>query len=195
MNNDYTPSAGWNKAAVTGLIMGLATIILAQIQGLASMAGGIAGSILSFVMMVAKIAACIFLFKGILTRFASGFDGLTKHNLVGYGLKVALFSALVVSAFSVVEMLYIRPDTYTQAISQMREAYSAVMDSNSLAAMEKMLPKFPLITFVTSMVYCFLWGWILTSIYAGRIIPDDPFSDVFRDRGNDGSNGNRPDSE
>ncbi|MGN0202009.1 MAG: DUF4199 domain-containing protein [Candidatus Cryptobacteroides sp.] len=186
MNKEYTPSAGWNKAALTGLVMGLATIVAAQIQGLASLAGGFAGSLLSFVLMIAKIAACIWLFKGILLRFTTGFDGITRKNLVGYGLKVALFSALVVSAFSVVEMLYIRPDTYAEAISQMREAYSAVMDSNSLMAMEKILPKFPLIMFVTSMVYCFIWGWALTGIFAGRMMPDDPFSDVF---GNKGVNG------
>ena len=46
MNKEYTPSAGWNKAAVTGLIMGLATIALSQLQGLASSIGGIAGTLL-----------------------------------------------------------------------------------------------------------------------------------------------------
>lgn len=191
MNKEYTPSAGWNKAAVTGLIMGLATIALSQLQGLATSIGGIAGSLLSSAIWVARIIACIYLFKGILTRFAGGFTGITKVNLVGYGLKVALFSALIVSGFAVVEMLFIKPDTYAEAISQMREAYSSVMDSNSMAAMEKMFPKFPAIMFTTSMVYCFIWGWVLTAIFSGRIMPDDPFSDVF---GN-GDNANRLDNE
>ena len=41
------------------------------------------------------------------------------------------------------------------------------------------------------MVYCFIWGWVLTTIFSGRIMPDDPFSDVF---GN-GDNANRLDNE
>lgn len=187
MKKEYTSSASWNSAASAGLIMGLGTIVLALVQSLAGKIPGIAGGFIGFLAMVLKIAACIYLFRWLLIRFNESYDLPGQRALSNYGLKVAILSALVVSAYSLVEMLMIKPDAFAEAMEQAMSSYSAVLDSNSMRAMETMMGKMPVITFFTSIVYCFIWGWILTGIYAKSIIPEDPFGDVFN--GGSGSKG------
>lgn len=184
MKKEYSSSASWNSAASAGLIMGLGTIALALVQSFAGKIPGLAGSLIGFLAMVLKIAACIYLFKWLLVRFYEAYELPGQRELSKFGLKVALLSALVVSAYSLVEMLMIKPDAFAEAMEQAMANYSAVLDSNSMRAMETMMGKMPVITFFTSIVYCFIWGWVLTGIYAKSIIPEDPFGDVFKG-GND----------
>ena len=176
MKKEYSSGAGWNSASTSGLVMGLATIALALLQGLAGKTSGIGGGVLSIATMFVKIVACVMLFRWLMVRFHDEYDGIDHGRLVKFGLKVALFSALVVSAYSLLEMLVIKPEAYAEATAQIRETYSSFMDSNSLNAFDAIQGKMPLITFVTSIVYCFLWGWVLTSIFAKSIEPEDPFA-------------------
>ena len=110
---------------------------------------------------------------------------LRFHNTVSvdytrlqhYGLKVALFSSILVAGFSLVQILVINPDTMTQMIQEVENTYQNLMDSNTMAAMEKMMSKLPAITFFSSLIYCYLWGWILSTTFARRLFPIDPFGD------------------
>ena len=52
------------------------------------------------------------------------------------------------------------------------------MDSNSEAALEKMMPKMPIYMGIGTCIYCFLWGWLYSTIFARSIAPNDPFSDT-----------------
>ena len=53
-----------------------------------------------------------------------------------------------------------------------------MMDSNSEAAFEKMLPKMPVYIGIVTVIYCYLWGTFYTGLFAKSIAPFDPFADI-----------------
>ena len=57
------------------------------------------------------------------------------------------------------------------------QAYAQFMDSNSLSQMDKMLAKMPQITFFSNLIYCFIYGTVLSAILSRNIPSRDPFAD------------------
>ncbi len=178
MKKEFSPNVSWNSAAVAGLVMGVATIIMDYLPTLALAIGlnGFLGNIFAYLLKLAKIAACIFLFMNLTDRFHKSVE-TDYAKLQHYGLKVALFSSVLVAGFSLVQILVINPDTIAQMIQAIQETYRNMLDSNSMAAMEKMMSKLPAITFFFSLIYCFLWGWVLSTIFARKRFPVNPFGE------------------
>ena len=185
MKKEFSPGLSWNSAAVAGLVMAIATIILDYLPTLVLAIGikGFIGSFLVFLVKIVKIAACVYVFKVLIDRFY-GSVKTDYARLQRYGLKVALFSSILVAGFSLVQILVINPEMMTQMINEVQNTYQNLMDSNTMAAMEKMLSKLPVITFFSSLVYCYLWGWILSTTFARRLFPVN----AFGERPGDGEN-------
>lgn len=175
MKKEFTSGSSWNSAAVAGLIMGAATIILAIISGLIAKTGGVGGGVLQSLFLFVKIAACILLFKKLMARFKDSFEGVDRPRLYKYGLKIALLSAIIVAGYSLLTIVLADPETLKDTMNKAIEAYSSQLDSNSIAAFEAMQGKIPSIAFFATLIYCFIWGWILSAIESRSMISDDPF--------------------
>ena len=61
------------------------------------------------------------------------------------------------------------------------QAYSQFMDSNTMAQMDKMMTKMPQITFFSNLIYCFIFGTILSLILSRNIPNKDPFANYKPD--------------
>lgn len=175
MKKEFSSNLSWNTAAVTGLIMAAVTIVLALILSLCSKIGGVGGSAFSFILSLVKICVCIWVFGLIMKRF---YDTVENDyvSLQRYGMKVALFSSILVAAWSALDILVFHPGQMEESIAEMQSQMSGMLDSNSLAAMEDILPKLPVISFFSNLIYCFIWGWILATVYARRLCPINPFA-------------------
>ena len=57
------------------------------------------------------------------------------------------------------------------------QAYAQILDSNTLSQMDKMLGKMPQITFFSNLIYCFIFGTVLSAILSRNIPSKDPFAD------------------
>ena len=190
MKKEFSSSVSWNNAAVSGLVMAIATIILDYLPTLALAIGinGFFGSFVLFLIKIAKIVACIYVFRLLMLRFFNSYE-VDYTRFQRYGLKLAFFSSILVAGFSILQMLVISPETMTQVIQEVQSSYQNLMDSNTMAAMEKMLSKLPAITFFFSLLYCYLWGWILSTTFARRLFPVDQFGERPRnDQNNDNNN-------
>ena len=189
MKKEFSSSVSWNSAAVAGLVMAVATIAADYITSLPVLlgVGSFAGSILVYLLKFAKIIACVYVFRLLMLRFHNSVS-VDYTRLQHYGLKLALFSSILVAGFSLVQILVINPDTMTQMIQEVENTYQNLMDSNTMAAMEKMMSKLPAITFFSSLIYCYLWGWILSTTFARRLFPIDPFGDRTQGGDNAGNN-------
>ena len=75
------------------------------------------------------------------------------------------------------QLLVINPDMVAQMVKSTQEAYQGMMDSNTATAMEKMMNMIPAFTFVFTLLYCYLWGWILSTTFARRLFPVNPFGE------------------
>ena len=177
MKKEYSSSASWNSAAIAGLIMAAVTIAAELVSALCGKVPGMAGGLLAFLAWALKLVACAITFRYLLKRFHASFDGVEYPQLQRYGLKLALFSSLLVAAYSLVNILVIDPDSIQAVLDNVRQSYSSMLDSNSEAALEKLLPRMPVYIGAVTVVYCFLWGWLFSSIFSRSIAPSDPFAD------------------
>ena len=178
MQKQYSSNASWNSAAIAGLVMAVVTVAAELIGSLCGKVPGMAGGVLNFLAWAFKLVLCAFTFRFLLRSFHDNFEGVDYFALKRYGLKLALFSAILVTAWSLVKILVINPDTIGQMIQGFKESYASMMDSNTESALEDMLPKMPVYIGIVSLIYCFLWGWLYTGLFSKNIAPFDPFADI-----------------
>ena len=56
-----------------------------------------------------------------------------------------------------------------------------MMDSNSKEVMRKMLDMMPQLTFFSNLIYCFLFGTVVSAVLSRSVPPRDPFADYRPD--------------
>lgn len=175
----------WNEAAIPGLVLGLVSIAYMVVNMLTSRLAGTGGTafligLLGFVLWAAKIAACILLLRHFLLAFSRRNPSADNHSVFHFGMVVALYSALLYSGFYLVYVLYIDPDMIASSMEAAMSAYSGMMDSNMISAMENMQGSMPAIGFFSNLIWCWLFGTVLSAIFSRNIpapIQDDPFKD------------------
>lgn len=172
----------WNEAALPGLVLGSVSIIY---MVLSMLMGSLAGTgrmafligLLSFLLWAGKLFLCIWLMKFFMLRFSGRNPSADNRKVFRFGMVVALFSALLYSGFDLVYMLYINPDYIGQSFDLIMQQYASMADSSTLEAMENMKSDMPAITFFSQLVWCWLFGTALSSIFSRKIPSDasDPF--------------------
>ncbi|MBR5396560.1 MAG: DUF4199 domain-containing protein [Bacteroidales bacterium] len=178
MKKEYTSGASWNSASIAGLVMAAVTIAAELVGTLCNKVPGFGGGILNFLAWAGKIAVCALTFRALMKRFHDSYEDVDYPRLQRYGLKLALFSSLLVAAYSLVNILLIEPDSIKQALDAFREGYASMLDSNSEAVLDKMMPKMPLYVGIVTVIYCYLWGWLFSTLFAKSLAPYDPFANI-----------------
>mgnify|MGYP002625724097 CR=1 FL=1 len=177
MKKEFTSGESWNSAAIAGLALAAVTIAAEILASLCGKIGGFAGGFLGFIVWAGKLALCAVAFRLLMNRFRNSFSEVDYPRLQRYGLKLALFSSILVAAYSTANLLLINPGTFDEILDVMRTSYSSMLDSNSEAALEKMMPKMPYYMAIGTLVYCFLWGWLYSTVFARSAAVDDPFAE------------------
>lgn len=181
MAERFTRKDFWDGAGKAGLVLGAIPIVYMLIEQLLLQPAGekmasLPLSIITFVLWGAKFAGCILLMRWFMQRFVGRFNGVTQRAASRYGSAIALTSALIYAAFVLAWSKYIDPDMFSRAFEAAAEQYSAFMDSNTLAAMEQLSDRMPVIAFFSNFIWCFLYGSILSSILSRHVGADDtPF--------------------
>jgi len=97
------------------------------------------------------------------------------------GMVTALLSALVDSGATFANMGYISADYYTEQYQLMFQQMNSILDSNSRAMLETMIDKMPQIAFFSNLIYCYLFGTIVSAALSRGIPAKDPFADYKPD--------------
>ena len=178
MKETVSKSIIWNKAGISAIPMALVPILYSIVTRLLSGAGSaeaaFGSSLLSGVLWMAWA----------MRRLAAGYDGVTNRDTFHYGVAIALFSAILVSAWSLADMVLIHPEFWQEQLNDTIRQLSPMLDSNSQDALSRMEGSFPTISFFTTLIYCFLYGTVLSSILSRNIPRQDPFAG-FRDGAGD----------
>ena len=180
MEEPITAKALWNEAGKAGLVLGAVSVAYALIASLlAKLSGGVGVafllSVLKFILWAAKFAGCIFLMRFFLKALVNKYDGVDNKRTFHYGMAIAALSALIVAAYSLAESLFIAPEEVQEALDAALSSYSSMLDSNSRAVMDSMMNSLPQISFFSNLIYCFLFGTILSAILSRNIPSTDPF--------------------
>lgn len=170
-----------NRAGIAGLALGaVSTAYMFIVQYLPHLIQSpVAVSIISALLWIAKFGGCIYLMAWFMTSLARGDSGVEHRHTLRLGLWASVFSALIFSAASLANTLFINPEEISQAFDQALGMYAQSLDSNSLAAIENVKDSMPVITFFSNFFYCVIYGSILSSILSRNIPKSDPFA-AFR---------------
>lgn len=174
----------WDHAAKAGLALGGVSVLYLAISALIGLIGSndpgsipfiwsILISILSIALWAAKFVGCIYLMKFFLQKFASTDPDMDRSMVFRFGTLVALLSALVYSAANLAYTTLIAPDTYEMALDLLRQIPQ--FSADELEQAEQMIGSMPTISFFSNVIYCFLYGTVLSAILSKKIRPDNPF--------------------
>ena len=180
MTGEISKKALWDSAGKGGLILGGVTIGFAALSLLVGLlpdgsVGTFLSTILSFIIWAAKLFCCVYVLFALMRKFTLDFPGADRSTVRKFGVITAFTSAIIYSAFMLVYMLYINPDALAESFDAATEAYSGMLDSNSMQALDAMQGSMPAITFFGTLIYCTLFGWAAAAIIAPRLVKDDPF--------------------
>jgi len=170
----------WEAAGRAGLVLGgvcIAYVLLGMLStkmAEGGTAGIVAGNILSMLAWVVKFVACIWLMRFFMRRFADEDPEADNHDTYSFGVKVAFLSALVYSAFYLVYVLFINPDIYQESLAILSD--NPMFTSDMMDQVEAMMPKMPAISFFGNLIYCTLFGVIVSAIFSRNIPSTNPFA-------------------
>lgn len=190
MTENIDRKAILNSASVSGLALGGVCIAYAAatyaidhtITATALSAG------LKAALWAAKFVGCIFLMKYFMQKLATEYS-ITNRTTLRQGVLSALFSALIVGGATLAQILFIiTPEGYETELMAAMSQMSGMLDANSQRAMKEIIPHIPVISFFSTLIYCFLYGTVLASILSRYIPQSDPFAE-YRDDAADGDSG------
>lgn len=168
----------WNDAARGGILLGgVSVAYLAITQWLATLQAPFLVSLGSAVLWIAKFAGCLLLMRALMKKFASANEGVTNSDSFAFGCAVAFLSALVYSVCYFAYVQFINPEFFEASMQAGLQAYSSMLDSNSRDALEEMMPKLPMLTFFVNLIYCTVFGIIVSAIFSRNIPSRNPFSE------------------
>lgn len=173
-NNQRT----WDAAARAGLVLGGVSAAYFALNSLlstygASFAGSTVTALLNLVLWGVKFWLCIALLKRFMQAFAADGENVTNGGTLRFGICTALLSSLVYSAFFLAWVSFIQPDIFVDALQNA----AAALPADALSQVQEILPKLPQLTFWTNLVYCFLFGTVLSLILSRNIPSQNPFDE------------------
>ncbi len=183
----------WNDAAKAGIVLGLVPVVylfLTQLVGKGLVSHAFLAGAVNFLLWLVKFIACIWLMMLYMKKFARE-RRADNSETFRYGCIVAICSALIVAAFSLANVLLINPDAVSSQFNAVFENYSSSMDSNTQEILVRIQGMMPQLTFFSNLIYCFLFGVILSYILSRNIPPRNPFAmilDEMQKKGNGGFN-------
>lgn len=180
MTGEISKKALWDSAGKGGLILGGVTVgftALSLLTGLLpdSSVGTFLNTILSFILWAAKLFCCVYVLFALMRKFTLDFPGADRAAVRKFGVVTGFTSAIIYSAFMLIYVLYINPDAMAESFAAATDAYSGMLDSNSMQAMDQIQGSMPAIMFFGNLIYCTLFGWAASAIIASRLVKDDPF--------------------
>lgn len=167
-----------NRSAIAGLALGgvsIAYMLCTMLTGLAGSKLPALMTIINLLLWIVKFCACIYLMRLFMQNFAIDNPDADKSRVFRFGMLTALMSAFLYSSFYLIDVLYIQPDTIKQAFSIVMD--NPLMDSNSRQMLESMMPKMPVYGFFGNLIYCWLFGTVLSAIFSPKIASGNPFED------------------
>ena len=177
MKETVSGRALWNDAAKTGLVLGGVCILYNLIVSLLVPGEGTGGLVagllfgLRTLLWIAKVVGCLFLMRFFLLRICLKYEGVTQKNVFGYGVRIALLSALVYSAYILSDAILLKPEAIDALFESISSTMGSMMDANTQAALDLMRQNYPQYLFFGNFIYCFLFGTLLSRLYSRELPP------------------------
>lgn len=155
-----------------GLLLALITVLHSLISSIFELPLAI-----TIILWLVKFAGSLWVLYYFMKEYAKPFEVFTYKEGFRFGFLVCLFSSIICSSFSFLQITLIFPDLMA---TQMETIMTAMQSSNpdSLEAFEKIEGILPQLIFVFSLIYYIIFGAIASSIIANYTKKGDIFANT-----------------
>lgn len=162
----------WDYAGKAGLALGAVSSAYFAANSLISVGiSGVWGSVATFALWGLKFYLCIWLLKKFMKIFVKYNPEAGNPDTLRFGILTSLLSSLVYSAFYLAWVTFIQPDIFIDALQEV----AASMPADAVSQMQDMMDRMPKLTFFANLIYCFIFGTVLSLILSRDIPPVNPF--------------------
>ena len=170
----------WEQAGKAGLVLGGVSILYmlcTTLTGKVAEAGHAVFlmTVLNLLLWLGKLGLCIFLMRFFLLKFSLTDPSADNARVFRFGTLTALLSALLYSAFYMAYVSFIEPDTFSKTLEMLQD--NPMLGASQISAVEDMIPRLPTISFFVNLIWCWLFGTVLSAIFSRNIPPQNPFVD------------------
>jgi hypothetical protein len=174
----------WNTASIAGLALGGVSILYlvwSQLitNGNVHTEPTTTIKVFSFLVWALKLVGCVLLMKFFMKKFFNGTPGLDRSHVFKMGMATAFLSALVYATAYLVNMLYISPEYFNEVYSVALTDMEKYMDQNAKANINDIINSLPKIMFFWNLLYCFIFGTILSALLSRSFPKRNPFQELM----------------
>jgi hypothetical protein len=168
MKKTMDNNAVWNEAGKGALYVGGLSVLCLSLKELSALSGS------NFLMTAAAVIlwsveffGCILLMKRSLLDFRDKYEGVKMADTAKLGRRIALLSGLLLASAQALFIMQMPQEDMTAMVDQLSSTMS--MGAAEREAVDGVLDKLPVFTFVFQWLYCFLYGTVLSSILSRYI--------------------------
>ena len=174
----------WDSAAKAGLIFGaISSAYMFATQFMASCEmSSFAQMAVTAVLWIAKFVGCIWLMMFFMKKLVKDFPQAQNSSTFRLGCLTAVLSSLIYAAVSFANYEFLFPDYMSGQMDAMMQQMAPMMDSNTMSVIETYMENLAQITFFTNLIYCFLYGMVLSFILSRNIPSKDPFAEYKQEQ-------------
>ena len=181
----------WNEAGKTGLVFGLFSSVCLGLKEASALTGStFLVQAAAIILWAVEFFGCILLMKKYMLDLRDKYEDVTMIDTYRYGRRIGLLSGLILASVDAVLIMNIPQETVSSVMNDLSSSVTAQLGSNYDTAVEQVVDRLPLYTFIVQWLYCFLYGSLLSAIMSRYIFMQNYFQD-----GGDNGDGNGIDNQ
>ncbi len=150
-----------STAALYGIYLSIPSIVVMLINDSFNPGGAI-----SILLWIVKFAGSIWILHRLIKEWASNFNEFNYGAGVSFGSLTCTFSSIIVALFSWLNVAVINKENYANKIDEAMSALEASMNSDQLEIVENAMNHIEEYVLFGSLIYCTIFGVIVTLIIA-----------------------------
>ena len=136
---------------------------------------------LGWLLSIAKLVGLIWLMRWWMLRLCQSYEGVTWQHTRRFGTLTAFFSSLITGLCFYFSATVVNPDMLSNAMNEMLSSGVLSLSPEQMDILDGFEDSFPLYGLISNIIYCFIYGWVLSSILSSRIPGRNPFAGRRRD--------------
>ena len=179
MKRTMDNNAVWNEAGKGALFLGGLSVLCLSLKEVSALSGSnFLMTAASVILWVVEFFGCILLMKRSMLDFRDKYEGVKMADTARLGRRMALLSGLLLASAQALFIMQMPQEDMNALVDQLSTAMS--MGAAEREAVDGMLDKLPVYTFLFQWLYCFLYGTVLSSILSRYIFMQEVFGTRYR---------------
>ena len=179
MKNKMDNTAVWNEAGKGALYLGGLSVLCLSLKEVSALSGSnFLMTAASIILWVVEFFGCILLMKRFMLDFRDKYEDVQMADTARLGRRMALLSGLLLASAQALFIMQMPQEEMNALVDQLSTAMS--MGASEREAMDGVIPRLPVLTFVFQWLYCYLYGTVLASILSRYIFMQEVLGTRFR---------------